>query len=185
MLQVPAVIERKRQETVLQRERAERIVLAPATTGGLPRSAAQSAPMSAAPAPAPSQPLTVADIAARQEHLRQQRALLIEKRNQGRKAELAAYQQQRQQGTARPPPPASAVAKRTADLQAGRITAEGAQLQAQLTAQQAPAENLAGNQAAAQQMRQALTQQLRRTLTRQMSSNADDLTTQLEQVKFR
>mmetsp|Transcript_58787 Transcript_58787/g.164102 ORF Transcript_58787/g.164102 Transcript_58787/m.164102 type:complete len:676 (-) Transcript_58787:129-2156(-) len=149
-------VEQMRAQAIQMRERAERVISAPA-----PAAAAAAGP-------------TEEERRQRAEHLKRQRDLLIQKRNAEREAQLRAYQQSRG-GTA------SAVDRAVEAAISGSRFSPGAGLG--LAPPAAASQPDATQQDAAQQMRQALTLQLRQTLLASSSSEAQEQLNRLEDMK--
>lgn len=141
----PLDVERQRCEAILQRERTAKAVQAAAASSGAPQPAVSSAP---------GQP-TEEERRQRTEHLKKQRELLVQKRNQERERQLAEFQTAQKQKASTP---------------AGQSEA-GKRLAAELAGapQPAPAAPLPDTAAAAVEMRKALAQQLRQSLSRNMA----------------
>lgn len=143
------------------RERAERAVVA----------AAPPAEPAAAVAAAPSAAVGPTDEERREraEHLKRQRNLIIQKRNQEREQQLRAYAEAKGQTAATT---SAAAVNPNFGVDAGLVPGTGA-------VQQADAESAAS----AQRMRQALTLQLRQTLTSVTASDTRSLNEKVSQLE--
>lgn len=150
-------IERMRVESLLKRERAEKVLTVPSS-----RPATAAAPPPPPSDAAPKAQPTEAERQARAEHLKRQRQLLVEKRNKERERQLVEFKST--QGSA----PAAPLRQRALDSAAA--PSAGQLLAAELSAAAAPAP-LQDTASAAVEMRKALAAQLKQTLTRQIDES--------------
>eukprot|EP00427_Karlodinium_veneficum_P011805 CAMPEP_0169087788 /NCGR_PEP_ID=MMETSP1015-20121227/14413_1 /TAXON_ID=342587 /ORGANISM="Karlodinium micrum, Strain CCMP2283" /LENGTH=615 /DNA_ID=CAMNT_0009148031 /DNA_START=45 /DNA_END=1888 /DNA_ORIENTATION=+ len=143
-------LDKMRADAVMRRERAERAMDTPTSPKG---ETTGNPTMLSAPAVSPQQP-SEEERRLRAEHLKRQRALLMQKRKDEREQQLQAYQASRTADGQRSTAVDSAFASLATASTPGVVGATAGQVSQQPDA--------AGN---AQKMRQALTLQLKQTLT--------------------